>query len=294
MAAFEPWPALASFAKTDGAGVFYYDVPPRSGDKEEAPLLLLIHGLGDEADSWRRLIPPLCAAGYRVLAPDLPGFGRSAGKGSRLRRHALAVLSLLEGASKKPAVLAGSSMGAVVAELAVLLKPGAADSMILIDGCMPLGAALSPSLLCMALPFIGKKWYRSYRNRPQAAWESLYPYYADLEALPEEDRAFLKKRVMDRVRSPSQERAYFASLRSMISACLFGAASFERALRNWPGRIGLIWGEQDRVMRRTQAENLMGIRRDAELSIIPGAGHLPHQDKPEETAAAILRFRPPR
>jgi pimeloyl-ACP methyl ester carboxylesterase len=298
MTAFEPWPGLAPYAKTGTGGLFYYDVPPGK-NRKDAPVLVLIHGLGDEADSWRRIIPPLCAAGCRVLAPDLPGFGRSpAPGGSSLRRHALAVLGLIgESPASGPrtesggrAVLIGSSMGAAVAELAAILEPGTVQSLILLDGCMPLGAPVSGPLLLMAAPFIGKKWYRAFRNNARAAWESLYPYYVDPESLPEEDKAFLKRRVMDRVSSPSQERAYFQSLRSMIAAGFFKTAYFKKGMRNWPGSMHLIWGEEDRVMSQSQAEHFLALRNGARLTVIPRAGHLPHQDKPQETAAAILDF----
>src|SRR5262249_23553637 len=43
----------------------------------DAPPLILIHGLGDEADTWRHVLIPLSQQ-YRVIALDLPGFGRSA------------------------------------------------------------------------------------------------------------------------------------------------------------------------------------------------------------------------
>jgi alpha-beta hydrolase superfamily lysophospholipase len=43
------------------------------------PALVLVHGLGCSADYWVRNGPPLAAAGLRVLAPDLPGFGRTEG-----------------------------------------------------------------------------------------------------------------------------------------------------------------------------------------------------------------------
>ena len=43
------------------------------------PTIVLLHGLGVSADYWWRNGPPLAAAGYRVIAPDLPGFGRTAG-----------------------------------------------------------------------------------------------------------------------------------------------------------------------------------------------------------------------
>lgn len=40
--------------------------------------LFLLHGFPDSADVWRRMLPGLVAAGYRVIAPDLRGFGQSA------------------------------------------------------------------------------------------------------------------------------------------------------------------------------------------------------------------------
>lgn len=43
------------------------------------PTLVLVHGLGLSADFWWRNGPALAAAGFRVLAPDLPGFGRTDG-----------------------------------------------------------------------------------------------------------------------------------------------------------------------------------------------------------------------
>lgn len=47
----------------------------------EGPALVLVHGLGLQADFWQRNGPPLAAMGFRVLAPDLPGFGRTEGPG---------------------------------------------------------------------------------------------------------------------------------------------------------------------------------------------------------------------
>jgi pimeloyl-ACP methyl ester carboxylesterase len=45
----------------------------------EGPPIALVHGLGLSADFWWRNGPPLAAAGFRVLAPDLPGFGKTDG-----------------------------------------------------------------------------------------------------------------------------------------------------------------------------------------------------------------------
>ena len=43
------------------------------------PVIVLVHGLGLSAGVWRPHLPELARAGHRVLAPDLPGFGRSEG-----------------------------------------------------------------------------------------------------------------------------------------------------------------------------------------------------------------------
>lgn len=46
-------------------------------DEGRGPAVLLLHGFPDSADLWRNQIPVLVAAGYRVVAPDLRGFGES-------------------------------------------------------------------------------------------------------------------------------------------------------------------------------------------------------------------------
>ncbi|MDR1947777.1 MAG: alpha/beta hydrolase [Spirochaetaceae bacterium] len=309
--AMKMWPTLAPLGRVlhirDGETLFYYDTgdpaaPGTDGAGSGAaeaggtkPSLLLIHGLGDEADSWRHLIPRLSAAGFRVLAPDLPGFGRSAAAG-RISRggHAAAALRLLEAAGSavpgNPAVLIGSSMGAVIACEAARRRPDLVGGLILLDGCFP--AALPPNsgLLLSALPVIGKKWYRAFRTNHEGAWRSLFGYYADMEGMPAEDRRFLRERVIARVESPAQERAYFASLRSLILGSFSAVRPMTRAMAAFPGRVLILWGEADHVLPAASADRIRALRPDAVFTIIPGAGHLPQQEKPAETAETILSF----
>ena len=55
------------------------DFDVRWREAGDGPAVVLIHGLGLSADFWWRNGPPLAAAGFRVLAPDLPGFGKTEG-----------------------------------------------------------------------------------------------------------------------------------------------------------------------------------------------------------------------
>jgi len=49
----------------------------RDSGREDAPVALLLHGFPDTSDIWASVTPPLIAAGFRVIAPDLRGFGRT-------------------------------------------------------------------------------------------------------------------------------------------------------------------------------------------------------------------------
>jgi pimeloyl-ACP methyl ester carboxylesterase len=289
------WPSLApygTYLAIPGGELFYYDT--KTDDATGKPALVLIHGLGDEADTWRYVFPPLAAAGYRVIALDLPGFGRSIWKGKiSMRGHCAAVLRLLTTAGiaspDNPAVLAGSSLGAAVSELAACKRPDLVKALVLIDGCFPLDDKIDKGLLKLMLPSVGKKWYRSFRNSHKAAWESLYPYYGDLDAMSAEDREFLRERVIARVESENQERGYLSTLRSMNIFFMFNGSSLARKIKTYPGKIAILWGEKDRILPHEKAASFRGLRPDAQMTLISGAGHLPHQEKHEETAAQMLR-----
>ena len=58
--------------EADGVKVFYREAGPR--EKNDAPVLLLLHGFPTSSHMFRELIPRL-ASRYRIIAPDLPGFG---------------------------------------------------------------------------------------------------------------------------------------------------------------------------------------------------------------------------
>lgn len=76
------------------------------------PALVLVHGLGVSADYWVRNGPPLAAAGFRVLAPDLPGFGGSEGpaEGLPVERQARVVARWADAVGLGPAVYVGHSL----------------------------------------------------------------------------------------------------------------------------------------------------------------------------------------
>jgi pimeloyl-ACP methyl ester carboxylesterase len=289
--------SIAGMGRSLGLGasgeLFFFDSAAPNGAgcvAGRAAPIVLVHGLGDEADSFRHLIPGL-ARGRRVLAPDLPGFGRSVAK----RRVNLgfcldALIGLLEAETPDGAILAGSSLGAVVCELAAIRRPGLVKGLVFMDGGFPTPASTGSSLLSTLIPFVGEKSYRSLRGKPDIAYGTLHPYYADLDALPGTDRAFLAERVVERVESESQMRAYFSLFRSLAFAAIFRQKSFARDLAALDKPLLLLWGSEDRVVPASGLDLLAATAKGASTALIEGAGHLPHQERPEACLEAMEKF----
>lgn len=284
-----PWPGLAPWARFVETGrrrqrVFLYD---SGSPRMDSPCVLLIHGLGDEADTWRHLFP-LLARGNRVIALDLPGFGRSPPAGrANLWSCAGTVLGLLRALSTGPSILVGSSVGAVIAELSAFREPGSTRALVCIDGGLPQAPGTLKAMMPLILPFSGERIYTAFRADHDAAFASLDGYFAARDALPPEDREFLRARVIDRVESDTQRRAYFSLLRSLTLWDRCRPGWFHRNAASFQKPLLLAWGSEDRIIPRTTMELIAAIAPHARTSLIQGAGHLPQQERPRELAAEI-------
>lgn len=97
-------------------------------------VLVLIHGLGSYAKGWTRNIPEL-AKHYRVIAVDLPGYGKS-DKGFypyTLPFYAQALTELLDALKIDKATFVGHSMGGQIAMVTSLLYPERVDKLVLVS-----------------------------------------------------------------------------------------------------------------------------------------------------------------
>lgn len=112
----------------NGAAISYIDEGPK-----DAPVLLLVHGLGTYAQSWNKNIQAL-AGPYRCIAIDLPGHGHSAPyKGAySLRYFADCLLHFIGVMNLRQVTLGGHSMGAQVCITALKIAPDAAEKLLLV------------------------------------------------------------------------------------------------------------------------------------------------------------------
>ncbi len=100
----------------------------------EGPDVLLVHGFPDSHQVWRHQIPALVAAGYRVIAPDIRGFGQSdvpAGKGSyRVENFVSDLVALLDALDIDKVRLVGHDWGAVIGWAFTIAHPLRVDRLV--------------------------------------------------------------------------------------------------------------------------------------------------------------------
>ncbi len=264
-------------------GVFYFDSEPVS----QKPNIVLVHGNGDEADTWRHLFLPLTKS-FRILALDLPGFGRSLPfENGDLNSLNISLSRFLEALGLSRAHLVGSSLGAVICAMFASQQPNRVSSLTLVGGVSPGFGDLevSPGIQSLLEPGIGEDYYNGLRTLGEdAAFATLEPYYTNLQAMPASDLEFLRERVWARVWSDTQRDAFLAALRSLFTI----KPSSTSGLENLP--LQLIWGEHDNIVPLQAALKMQKALPQAKLEVIRGAGHLPHQEKPQAFLNVLESF----
>jgi pimeloyl-ACP methyl ester carboxylesterase len=285
----QPWPELKKYAKTchlnkNRQDVFYFD----TGETEK-PACFLIHGLGDDADSWRHVVSPLSRT-FRVIAPDLPGFGRS-GKPKRcytVPYMEKCLLELMDALSVRRALLIGSSLGGIICQFISLRHPDRVSRLVLEDGLLIHTAEKIRASQLLFLTFgVGEYFYSSLGKDPDRAYNTLRGYYADLDKLSESDRSFLYQRVNERVTDRKQRFAFFSLSRNIRPWIRFRQKRFRKLLRESSIPTLVLWGEEDRILPVRDGESLASIQVSARIVKIPGSGHLSHQERPDRFLDAV-------
>src|SRR5579862_3114399 len=96
-------------------------------EQGDGPLVILCHGFPECWYSWRHQLPALAKAGFRAVALDLRGYGRS-DRPEELEKYTILhdigdIVGLLDALGAKQAVIAGHDIGAAIAWQAALLRP---------------------------------------------------------------------------------------------------------------------------------------------------------------------------
>jgi pimeloyl-ACP methyl ester carboxylesterase len=140
-------------------------------------VVVLIHGLGSDSSSWQLQMDTLGKLGYRPVAVDIPGFGRSPFSGRRwtIRRSALAIINLVIEPLPKPIILVGLSLGGVIAQKILQYRQNNIEKIILISTFSRLRPRRAHNL-----PYLGRRLLQIFsgnlRKQAMNVADHIFPY----------------------------------------------------------------------------------------------------------------------
>ena len=272
----------SEFIDVKGQLVHLRDEGPRN---DPAPLLLL-HGTGASLHTWEGWAAALKGK-KRVIRIDLPGFGLTgpfagqyASDDYRGDSYARFVLDLLDALDVPRASIGGNSLGGEVAWRAVVMAPQRFDKLILVDAS---GYAFAPDELPLGfriarVPLLNRigetllpralvaATLRSVYGDPARVSDELVERYFEL-ALRQGNRHALGLRLQQLEMGEHAERIKTINRPTLV-----------------------LWGGRDRLIPPINAQRFAADIHGAKLLLFDNLGHVPQEEDPARTAAAVAAF----
>jgi pimeloyl-ACP methyl ester carboxylesterase len=228
--------------------------------------VLLVHGYGSSSASYAPVIDAL-SAHLRVIAIDLPGFGKSDRREGDYTPDALAdvLADVLTHKGITRAHVVGHSWGSSVALAFARRHPERLDRLVVISGWI-YDDQLLPLMRWARVPGIGERLYLNFV-----------------------DPNLVTQKVVDEV---EKQMALDGALAAALAAArgMHRFAETESEYRTIKNETLLLWGRDDRVARLAFGERLARELPHARLVVLPRCGHIPMWECTGETAAALTGF----
>jgi pimeloyl-ACP methyl ester carboxylesterase len=304
------------------------EVTLRVAERGEGPLVVLLHGWPESWYSWRHQLPALAAAGYRVVAPDLRGYGGSdappAVDDYDIRHICRDLEGLLDHYDAKTAVVAGHDWGALIVWQCALLMPDRISAIAPMS--VPYGGRGDASLIVRLRESMADNFfYILYFQEPgvaEAEFDAdprgiLSRLYTSPDTPREAPRVTDLKRSaggwIDRLGKPTELPPWLTAADLDYYVSQFEHAGFRGGIdyyrnfhRNWEitpelaaakvsQPVLFVAGEKDGVIRGADAARLDALMRPwapnlTKVAVVPAVGHWVQQEAVEATNAALLAF----
>src|SRR2546425_3113841 len=272
-------PEYSWFTRVNGARIHYQE----AGD-ENAPAVILIHGFISSNVIWSHVVMPLAQAGFRAIAPDLPGYGYSdkpADAEYTIAEQARAVIGLMDRLQIEKAGIVGTSYGGAVAATIALDYPERVEKLVLVGAvsnddakrkfllrvsCLPLVGDIATPL------FLGSRWI--LRKRMTDMYRRM-------------GRPINEKMVASRHHLLETANAHRAMIRT---ARRWSANRIEREASLIRQPTLLVWGDEDTHIPIENAIMLRDTIPNAKLIVFRNCGHLPPAECPEKFVEVVAEF----
>jgi pimeloyl-ACP methyl ester carboxylesterase len=253
----------------------------------QGPALILLHGYTETSRMWKPILPRL-AEKFTVIAPDLPGIGDSdiPDSGLDMKSAAVSVHALARSLGVEKARVVGHDIGLMVAYAYAAQFPSEVEKLVVMDAFLPGVEGWEP---VYDTPSI---WHFRFNGpTPEALVEGRERIYFDF---------FWNDFAADKTRSvPEEDRAAYAAAYARPGRMHAGWAyfvSFQQAAKDFAelSRAKLtmpvlaIGG--DRSMGEVLARQMKLVATDVKVVILKDTGHWVMEERPQETADALVSF----
>jgi pimeloyl-ACP methyl ester carboxylesterase len=268
------------------------------------PVVVLLHGFPELGFSWRHQVGPLAAAGYRVLVPDMRGFGDSDAPDDAEQYAvdvlAADVLGLLDDAGARRGTLIGHDWGADVAWKTAWLHPERVQAVAGLS--VPFTPRAPAPPLALLRKRLGDDFYMVWFQQPGVAEQALA---RDVR------RTLTTSRVWDAAWADADDQPQTPPfmtadeldvyVRTFTRTGFHGGLNYYRNFdRNWERTADVaerkitapalfLTGERDPVRRFMPAARMEGWVTDLRVdAVIEGAGHWVQQQAPDQVNELLL------
>lgn len=251
----------------------------REAGASSDPAVLLVHGYPESSYMWRDALPALAGAGWRALAPDLPGYGDSApDPPATWERHTQALGRFVEELDPGPVALVTHDWGVMIGLRWACEHPDAVSALVISDGGFFSDRRWHDLANVMRTPGEGEQLIRAYTYEGfQAAMHAVSSGISE-EAVDEYWKAFAD------------------DTRRLGQLELYRSGDFDK-LVPYEGRVAaldvpalILWGADDRFAGVAMAQRFHEELPGSELAVLDDAGHFVWEDEPQRTTAALVDF----
>ena len=243
-------------------------------------VVLLLHGFGANKDNWTRISKHITPH-YRVIAPDLPGFGESSRQPDAnytIASQADRIHAFVRTLGIQRFHLGGSSMGGAIAGVYAAQHPESVISLWLV----------APGGVVAAEPSEMIKELDAGKSNPLVV-ESVEDYNRLLDFVfvkkPFIPGPMLKQLAKDAIRDRPLNQNIFKQISEASNM-----TGLESTLNGSTVSTLIQWGANDRVLHVSGAKILGSVMPKAQVAIMEGVGHLPMIERPQETADIYMSF----
>ncbi|MEN8230336.1 MAG: haloalkane dehalogenase [Bacteroidota bacterium] len=277
----EEFPFESHYQDISGCRLHYLDV----GEKE-APALIFLHGVPTWSYTFRRIIPACVKAGYRVVAPDLPGFGLSekpiVKRLFTMKWLVQVIRDFIGIMNLEQPVLFAHDWGAIVGLLLASEKEERFSGMILCNGLLPLPG--------MKIPHLFRIW------RLFARFSPLLPVGRIVDFGSKNRLSSIEREGYD---FPFHSNGDKKAIRWMPQLLPIGKKHSEvqmledawSGLERWMKPLLTIFGNGDPITRggeRILQKRIPGAKNQDHILL--NGGHFLQEDAPEEISRVIIDF----